>query len=83
MNINEEGKYDASMVRKFRTEYKSKTFMGSVKNKMKSQKKLFILWLNVPKVTAYEKLISPILHSKGFCSWFCSSLRDCRFPVQV
>ena len=36
MNINEEGKYDASMIRKFRTEYKSKTFMGSVKNKMNS-----------------------------------------------
>ena len=36
MNINEEGKYDASMVRKFRTEYKIKNFMGSVKNKMNS-----------------------------------------------
>ena len=34
MNINKEGVYYASMVRKFRTEYKSKTFMGSVRNKM-------------------------------------------------
>ena len=34
MNINEEGKYYASMVRKFRTEYKSKNFMGSVKSKL-------------------------------------------------
>ena len=34
MNINEEGKYYASMVRKFRTEDKARTFMGSVKNKM-------------------------------------------------
>ena len=28
MNINEEGKYYASMVRKFRTEYKSKNLHG-------------------------------------------------------
>ena len=34
MNINEEDKYYASKVRKFRTEYKSKTFMGFVKNKL-------------------------------------------------
>lgn len=34
MNINEEGKYYASMVRKFRTEYRASTFMGSVKNKL-------------------------------------------------
>ena len=27
MNINEEGKYYASMVRKFRTEYKSKNLL--------------------------------------------------------
>lgn len=26
MNINEEGKYIVSMIRKFRTEYKSKNF---------------------------------------------------------
>ena len=34
MNINKEGVYYASMVRKFRNEYKCKTFMGSVRNKM-------------------------------------------------
>ena len=31
MNINEEGKYYASMVRKFRTEYKSKNLHGFCK----------------------------------------------------
>ena len=78
MNINEEGKYYASMVRKFRTEYKSKYLCGFCKEQigrltrsqmaagycyslgiksndffLKDNKKAFILWLNVPKVTAY------------------------------
>ena len=34
MNINEEGKYYASMVRKFRTEYKSKYICGFCKDKL-------------------------------------------------
>lgn len=25
----------------------------------------------------------PVLHPKGFCSWFCRFLRNCRLPVQV
>ena len=33
MNINEEGKYYASMVHKFRTEYKSKNLRGFCKEK--------------------------------------------------
>ena len=69
MNLNEEGKYYASMVRKFRTEYKSKNLHGFCKEQkvnytkmlhclrndffLKDNKKAFILWLNVPKVTAY------------------------------
>ena len=35
MNINEEGKYYASMVRKFRTEYKSKNLHGFCKEQSK------------------------------------------------
>ena len=69
MNINEVGKYYASMVRKFRIEYKSKNLHGFCKEQkvnytkmlhclrndffLKDNKKAFILWLNVPKVTAY------------------------------
>ena len=69
MNINEVGKYYASMVRKFRTEYKSKNLHGFCKEQkvnytkmlhclrndffLKDNKKAFILWLNAPKVTAY------------------------------
>ena len=69
MNINEGGKYYASMVRKFRTEYKSKNLHGVCKEQkvnytkmlyclrndffLKDNKNAFILWLNVPKVTAY------------------------------
>ena len=34
MNINEESKYYASMVRKFRPSTRAKSFMGSVKNKI-------------------------------------------------
>lgn len=34
MNINEEGKYYASMVRKFRTEYKSKSLHGFCKEQI-------------------------------------------------
>ena len=70
MNINEVGKYYASMVRKFRTEYKSKNLHGVCKEQkvnytkmlyclrndffLKDNKKAFILWLNVPKVTSYN-----------------------------
>ena len=35
MNINEEGKYYASMIRKFRTEYMSKNLHGFSKKKCK------------------------------------------------
>ena len=70
MNINEEGKYNVSMIRKFRTEYKSKNFHGFCKeqkvsyNKMlhclrndsyRKIKKAFILGLTVPKVTTYAE----------------------------
>ena len=70
MNINEEGKYYASMVRKFRTEYKSKNLHGFCKEQNVSYtkmlhclrndsyrkiKKAFILGLNVPKVTTYAE----------------------------
>ena len=40
MNINEEGKYYASMVRKFRTEYKSKNFQGFCKEQNVSYTKM-------------------------------------------
>ena len=40
MNINEEGKYDALMVRKFRTEYKSKNLHGSCKEQNVSYTKM-------------------------------------------
>ena len=39
MNINEEGKYYASMVRKFRTEYKSKNLHGFCKEQKVSYTK--------------------------------------------
>ena len=70
MNINEEGKYYASMVRKFRTEYKSKNLhwfcieqkVSYTKmlhclrnNSYRKIKKAFILGLNVPKVTTYAE----------------------------
>ena len=75
MNINEEGKYYPSMVRKFRTEYKSKNLHGFCKEQKVSYtkmlhclrndsyrkiKKAFILGLNVPKVTTYAE--SPFLY---------------------
>ena len=40
MNINEEGKYYASMVRKFRTEYKSKNLHGFWKEQKVSYTKM-------------------------------------------
>ena len=40
MNINEEGKYYASMVRKFRTEYKSKNLHGFCKEQNVSYTKM-------------------------------------------
>ena len=40
MNINEEGKYYASMVRKFRTEYKSKNLHGFCKEQNVSYTKI-------------------------------------------
>ena len=40
MNINEEGKYYASMVRKFRTEYKSKSLHGFCKEQKVSYTKI-------------------------------------------
>ena len=40
MNINEEGKYYASMVRKFRTEYKSKNLHGFCKDQNVSYTKM-------------------------------------------
>ena len=40
MNINEEGKYYAAMVRKFRTEYKSKNLHGFCKDQKVSYTKM-------------------------------------------
>ena len=40
MNINEEGKYYASMVRKFRTEYKSKNLHGFCRDQKVSYTKM-------------------------------------------
>ena len=40
MNINEEGKYYASMVRKFRTEYKSKNLQGFCRDQKVSYNKM-------------------------------------------
>ena len=40
MNINEEGKYHASMGRKFRTEYKSKNLHGFCKGQKVSYTKM-------------------------------------------
>ena len=40
MNINEEGKYYASMVRKFRTEYKSKDLHGFCRDQKVSYNKM-------------------------------------------
>lgn len=42
MNINEEGKYYASMVRKFRTEYKSKNLHGFCKEQNVSYTKMLL-----------------------------------------
>ena len=42
MNINEEGKYYASMVRKFRTEYKSKNLHGFCKEQKVSYTKMLL-----------------------------------------
>ena len=40
MNINEQGKYYASMVRKFRTEYKSKNLQGFCRDQKVSYNKM-------------------------------------------
>ena len=43
MNINEESMYYDSIVRKFRTEYKSRAFIGSVKKNVSYTKLLHCL----------------------------------------
>lgn len=56
MNINEEGKYYASMVRKFRTEYKSKNLQGFCRDQKVSYNKMLHCLRNdsyrKPKATA-------------------------------
>ena len=51
MNINEEGKYYASMVRKFRTEYKSKNLHGFCKDQKVSYAKM----LHCLRADSYRK----------------------------
>ena len=54
MNIKEEGKYYASMVRKFRTEYKSKNLQGFCRDQKVSYNKIGF----VSPVRRYEALVS-------------------------
>ena len=65
MNINEEGKYYASMVRKFRTEYKSKNLQGFCRDQKVSYNKMLHCLRNdsyrkpkaeVPRVRAEQGL---------------------------
>ena len=65
MNINEEGKYYASMVRKFRTEYKSKNLQGFCSDQKVSYNKMLHCLRNdsyrkpkaeVPRVRAEQGL---------------------------
>ena len=65
MNINEEGKYYASMVRKFRTEYKSKNLQGFCRDQKVSDNKMLHCLRNdsyrkpkaeVPRVRAEQGL---------------------------
>ena len=69
MNINEEGKYYASMVRKFRTEYKSKNLQGFCRDQKVSYNKMLHCLRNdsyrkpkaeVPRVRA-EKGLHPLV----------------------
>ena len=53
MNINEESKYHASMVRKFRTEYKSKILYGFCKEHNISYTKM----LHCLRNNSYRKII--------------------------
>lgn len=50
MNINEEGKYYASMVRKFRTEYKSKNLHGFCKEQKVAIPRCFMVCVTIPIV---------------------------------
>lgn len=61
MNINEEGKYYASMVRKFRTEYKSKNLHGFCKDQKVSYTKM----LHCLRNDSYRKPTSVPVSSVG------------------
>ena len=61
MNINEEGKYYASMVRKFRTEYKSKNLHGFCKDQKVSYTKM----LHCLRNDSYRKPTSEPASSVG------------------
>lgn len=77
MNINEEGKYYASMVRKFRTEYKSKNLHGFCKDQKVSYTKM----LHCLRNDSYRKptgepvpsvVVEPVFDEKKGCyhiSW--------------
>ena len=56
MNINEEGKYYASMVRKFRTEYKSKNLHGFCKEQKVSYTKMLHCLLLISESTIWIQL---------------------------
>ena len=61
MNINEEGKYYASMVRKFRTEYKSKNLHGFCKDQKVSYTKM----LHCLRNDSYRKPSTKSVSSDG------------------
>ena len=61
MNINEEGKYYAEMVRKFRTEYKSKNLHGFCKDQKVSYTKM----LHCLRNDSYRKTSAEPVSSDG------------------
>ena len=69
MNVNEEGKYYASMVRKFRTEYKGKDLPGFCRNHQLSYTKMLHCLRSdsyrKPKATVAESILEQGLHPKG------------------
>ena len=66
MNVNEEGKYYASMVRKFRTEYKGKDLPGFCRNHQLSYTKMLHCLRSdsyrKPKATVAESIPEQGLH---------------------
>ena len=60
MNINEEGKYYASMVRKFRTVYKSKNLQGFCRDQKVGYNKMLHYCYRIMFIFVYRLVVDAI-----------------------